>query len=297
MPNINNKNRDLPATSDEQAIFGGATDGLPIPSEYIPGIDLGNYINPTDTQNPGDPKKTGIRGFFTQNIWQKIMVNAKIVVDQLKGNTEAAIAEKKISSELIYPEPGTLYDTLDPSSDDYFGKTWFFSRARIKEIMETWSKQAGRFVFTDLLTWVPGSPSTGNEQIIYTPGDENLFTHSWAINVTTENRVIKFWIKYYLFLGPVEVDLVLKRSSTPGFTADVTEIGRQRLGTNTGNICSNVFYVDDGEKSIDTYYYRLYYVAFGALNNIYRYATQVYWESEYAIQDLPPSVDAIPDIV
>lgn len=86
-------------TSREQQTLDKVTGGKPLPAEYIPAVDLGNYIDP-DT-SLGDPDKTGIFGTLTTTIVDKLFGNpstgAKLKPRYLFGNTSAAVSEGRVS--------------------------------------------------------------------------------------------------------------------------------------------------------------------------------------------------------
>jgi hypothetical protein len=109
MPNISNKNRvNQPATQREQDNLNGLTLGKPLPSEYIPGIDAGNYIDPSDISNQGDPAKTGIFGYFKQTVLDKLFGGdspasdaAKIKPKTFMGNSSQASSTKQVIRVIV----------------------------------------------------------------------------------------------------------------------------------------------------------------------------------------------------
>ncbi len=114
MPNLSNKNRQLkPATQIEQNTLNSITNNAPLPAEFIPGIDVTNYIDPSD--NIGDSAKTGIFGYFKQAIWDKLLGGltppsdaAKIRPSTLMGNSNIANNTKQVINAVITNE-GTAY--------------------------------------------------------------------------------------------------------------------------------------------------------------------------------------------
>ena len=109
MPDISNKNRvNQLATQREQDNLNGLTLGKPLPSEYIPGIDAGNYIDPSDISNQGDPAKTGIFGYFKQTVLDKLFGGdspasdaAKIKPKTFMGNSSQASSTKQVIRVIV----------------------------------------------------------------------------------------------------------------------------------------------------------------------------------------------------
>lgn len=120
MPNIANKNRQLqPVTSVEQETLNSITNNKPLPTEFIPGIDVTNYIDPNDNVQPGNSNKTGIFGYFKQAIWDKLLggVNppsdaAEIRPRTIMGNSNLAKGARQV-----------LNIVVDNGGEDYTNNT------------------------------------------------------------------------------------------------------------------------------------------------------------------------------
>ncbi len=116
MPSISDKNRvNQPATIREQDNLNGLTIGKPLPSEYIPGIDVTNYIDPTDISDQGNPDKTGVFGYFKQTVWDKLFGGnspagdvAKIRPKTLMGNSNQASSTQQVIRAIVNTG-GSLY--------------------------------------------------------------------------------------------------------------------------------------------------------------------------------------------
>jgi len=387
MPNISNKNRvNQLATQREQGNLNGLTLGKPLPSEYIPGIDAGNYIDPSDISNQGDPAKTGIFGYFKQTVLDKLFGGdspasdaAKIKPKTFMGNSSQASSTKqvirvivntggngytgatvvtfsggggtgataspiisggvitgvqitnngsgytsapavsfvdttgtgatataivslggKISSSLILPEDNSFSAKLDPLTGTYIG-TEFYEKTQINTLFAKQAKQGGKITFAGLTTYVSNIPAgAGNETITYM-ANTKLLTHSFSIDVISENRVIKLFITYSLFSPPgIEIDIILERSTNVNFTENTIAIDAvKQVGYGGGNTSPLFLFVDNFPKSVGlggspkTYYYRIYYrKANDVVSNIYRANTIIWWESEFAYDNNPvlPSV-------
>ena len=109
MPDISNKNRvNQSATQREQDNLNGLTLGKPLPSEYIPGIDAGNYIDPSDGSNQGNPNKTGLFGYFRQTVLDKLFGGdtpandaAKIKPRIFMGNSSQASSTRQVIRVIV----------------------------------------------------------------------------------------------------------------------------------------------------------------------------------------------------
>jgi hypothetical protein len=290
MPNLLNKKRIKETTQTENESLGSITLGETLPNEYIPSIDLSNYIDAD--LNLGNPNKTGISNSFTDTSLNFALSNAKIKANHIANNTTEAIAENKIDSNLIKISSSSELGVLLPDNGNYILKD-----IPTKTDLNLTEAKTSQFViktFQGLGTFVSGTPNpeTADIQVTYA-ANTRLVICDFSINLTYSKfqRYIKLDVIPFIFLPDNKTkNISLMVSKTPlqqtnytiSQSADVTILDNFKLegvgrDINDRRVLSFVHDMTllSTPELKSTYYYYLVYTA-SELDNVYRYATKVY---------------------
>lgn len=110
MPSLSQKKRENDSTVLEQDTLNALTAGKTLPSEYIPAVNVGNYIDPDNTL--GNANLTGIYGSFDQTGIDNVFGGTgKVKPSMIYGNSAQAGGTNGVT-EAVITNQGDGYSTI-----------------------------------------------------------------------------------------------------------------------------------------------------------------------------------------
>jgi len=258
MPNLNNKDRTTNATSNEINALNSLTGAEPIHPEYIPAIDLSNLID--KNLSLGLYQKTGIKGRFTQTIFDYITENITLALNKIFGNSTTAKNQNKLSTGLLYhedtsqnlvvghnPNSNQSYTEVSPHPRNY--RRYTYSKIDVKEILKKSITKKDIITFNGLNSFSPGAAVT-NDTINYIPGavgaltvDQKLssynptvgyVSHRFEVPIEKGHDLVDLLIETYMFLGSNYIEVVLEYATDSSYST-IQSLKLVTFGLNQGN--------------------------------------------------------------